>query len=161
MTPTDWTVFAIAVIVMLAGILGTIVPFLPGLPMIWAAMLIYGIIEGFASVDAAFLVVTLAIVIATEVADYFAKAWGARRFGASKAGAVGAVIGSLIGLFFLPVGLVLGPFLGVVIAELMAGRSAEASVRAGWGGLIGTLGSMAVKFVVAITMTIVFVVRVL
>lgn len=161
MNVTDWTVFALAVIVMLAGILGTVVPFLPGLPMIWAAMLIYGIIEGFASIDAVFLVVTLAVVIATEVADYFARAWGARRFGASKAGAVGAVAGSIIGLFFLPLGLILGPFLGVFIAELMAGRSTTESIRAGWGGLIGTLGSMAVKLVVAITMTIVFVVRAL
>lgn len=161
MNPTDWTIFAIAVCVMLAGVLGTVVPFLPGLPLIWGTMLVYGIIEEFSNVNAVFLVVTFAVVLVTEAADYFARAWGARRFGASKSGAVGAVIGSVIGLFFLPLGLILGPFLGVVIAELMAGRSTSESVRAGWGGLIGTLGSIVVKFVVAVAMTIVFVVRVL
>lgn len=161
MSPVEWSMFGIAVCVMVVGVLGTVVPILPGLPLIWLAMLIYGIIEGFESIDAAFLGLTLAVLIAAEAADYLGRAWGARRFGASRAGALGAVLGSLAGLFFLPLGLFVGPFLGAVIAELLSGRSASASIRSGWGGLIGTLGSMAVKLTVAIGMTIVFVVKVL
>lgn len=161
MSPAEWTAFGIAICVMLVGVLGTIVPLLPGLPLIWLTMLIYAIVEGFKRVDAAFLGLTLGVLIAAEAADYLGRAWGARRFGASKAGALGAVLGSLVGLFFLPLGLVVGPFLGVVIAELLSGRTTSESVRAGWGGLVGTLGSMAVKLAVAVGMTIVFVVRVL
>ncbi len=89
------------------------------------------------------------------------RAWGARRYGAGQAGTWGAVIGALAGLFFLPLGLLLGPFLGALIGELWAGRSLEDSVRAGWGGLLGTLGSIVVKFAVAVAMTIAFVSKVL
>lgn len=161
MGPTEWTAFIIAICVMLVGVAGTVVPLLPGLPLIWLTMLVYAFIEGFESVDAAFLILTLIVLIAAEAADYFGRAWGARRFGATKRGALGAVVGSLVGLFFLPLGLIVGPFLGVVVAELLAGRTTSESIRAGWGGLLGTLGSMVVKFTIAVGMTIVFAVRVL
>src|SRR5690606_24483399 len=91
-------------------------------------------IEGFESIDAAFLGLTLAVLIAAEAADYLGRAWGARRFGASSAGALGAVLGSRAGLFFLPLGLFVGPFLGAVSADLLSGRSASASIRSAGAG---------------------------
>lgn len=156
-----WIAFIIAVIVMLVAVAGTVVPVLPGLPLSWLAMLLFGFIEKFERLDARFLAITFAIVIATEAADYFTKAWGARRYGASKAGTWGAVLGGFAGLFFLPVGLLLGPFLGVLIAELLAGRTTDESLRAGWGGLIGTVGSIAIKITVALGITVAFVIKVL
>jgi Uncharacterized protein conserved in bacteria len=161
MTSAEWSAFAIALMVMVIGTLGTVLPALPGLPLIWLAMLVYGIVEGFESITVTFLGLALAVVIVAEVADYFARAWGARRFGASRAGAVGAVVGSLVGLFFLPIGLLAGPFVGAVVGELISGRTASESIRAGWGGLIGALSSLVVKVTVAIAMTVVFVVTVL
>lgn len=157
----EWIAFGVGIVVMLVGVAGTVVPILPGLPLIWLTMLVFGIIEKFERVDAAFLGITLAVLVAAEAADYASRAWGARRYGAGKAGAWGAVLGAFAGLFFLPVGLVLGPFLGVLIAELLAGRSPSESLRAGWGGLIGTLGSMAIKITVALGMAVAFVVKVL
>lgn len=157
----EWVAFGVGIVVMLVGVLGTVVPVLPGIPLIWITMLLFAIVEKFERVDTRFLGITLAVMIAAEAADHLGRAWGARRFGASKAGAWGAVIGAIVGLFFLPIGLVLGPFLGVVVAELMSGRTTAESIRAGWGGLIGALGSMAVKLTVAIGLTIAFVVKVL
>lgn len=153
--------FGVAILLILVGALGTVIPVLPGLPLIWLTMLGFGFVEGFTRVDGRFLTITLAVLIAAEVADHWGRAWGARRFGASKAGAVGAVVGSFAGLFFLPLGLFLGPFLGAVVAELISGRTTTESVRAGFGGLIGALGSMVVKVIIAIGMLIAFIVTVL
>lgn len=157
----EWTAFAFALLFMLLGVAGTVVPALPGLPLIWLAALGFGFVNGFERVDGTFLIILLVVTVAAEASDHLARVWGARRYGAGKAGAWGAVIGALVGLFFLPIGLIVGPFFGAFIGELLAGRTLVESVRAGWGGLIGTLGSMAVKFVVAWGMTIAFVVKVL
>jgi uncharacterized protein YqgC (DUF456 family) len=155
-----WIAFAAAVLVMLLGVAGTVVPILPGLPLVWLAMAGFAAVEGFVRVDGTFLLTTLAVVVAAEVADQFGRAYGARRFGAGRAGSIGAVIGSIAGLFFLPVGLVLGPFLGATVGELLAGKDGPDAVRAGFGGLIGALGSMVVKLFVGIGLVIAFVVQV-
>jgi uncharacterized protein YqgC (DUF456 family) len=152
--------FIVALAVMLVGVVGTFLPALPGLPLIWLAMLGFGFVEGFREMTPAFLVITLLVVAATQVAEHYARAWGARRFGAGRAGAWGAVIGSIAGLFFMPIGLVLGPFLGALLAELLAGRSGEEAIRAGFGGLVGVLGSVAVNVVVALSLTLAFVLKV-
>lgn len=145
---------------MAVGVLGTIVPALPGIPLIWLTMLGFGFVDGFQRLDATFLVVLLGVTIAAEAADHLARVWGARRYGAGKAGMWGAALGAIAGLFFLPLGLALGPFLGALAGELLAGRSFRESVRIGWGSVLGALGSMVVKFVVALSMTAAFVVKV-
>ncbi len=152
--------FVIALIVMLAGIVGTFLPALPGIPLIWLAMLGYGFFEGFKEMTPTFLVITLLVVAATQVAEHYARAWGAQKFGGGKAGAWGAVIGSIVGLFFMPIGLVLGPFLGALIFELVAGRSSEEAVRAGFGGVVGVLGSVVVNVIVALGLTVSFILKV-
>lgn len=150
----------IALAVMLAGVVGTFLPALPGLPLIWVAMLGYGFYEGFREMTPAFLVITLLVVAATQVAEHYARAWGAKGYGAGKAGAWGAVIGSIAGLFFMPIGLVLGPFLGAMIAELIAGRPGEEALKAGVGGLVGVLGSVVVNVIVALSLTLAFILKI-
>ncbi|HLO03823.1 MAG TPA: DUF456 family protein, partial [Symbiobacteriaceae bacterium] len=124
-------IFWLTLAVMLAGLAGTFVPSLPGLPIIWVAALVYAIATGFHAYGWLYLVLTGVVVLLVQVAEQLARAWGAKRFGASKWGGWGAVIGSLIGLFFMPLGLILGPFLGAMLGELIAGRSMEDAVRAG------------------------------
>lgn len=161
MEAAQWIAFVVSLLLMGAGVLGTVVPVLPGVPLIWIVMLVFGLIDKFQRIDATFLIVMALVTVGAELADHFTRAWGVRRYGAGQAGTWGAVIGALAGLFFLPLGLLLGPFLGALIGELWAGRSLEDSVRAGWGGLLGTLGSIVVKFAVAVAMTIAFVSKVL
>lgn len=153
--------FIIALMVMLVGVIGTFLPTMPGLPVIWLAMLGYGLFEGFREMTPTFLVVTLLVVAATQVAEHYARAWGAQRFGAGRAGAWGAVVGSIVGLFFMPLGLVLGPFLGAMLFELVAGRPGQEALRAGVGGLVGMLGSVVVNVIVALSLTIAFILKVL
>lgn len=155
-----WIAFGVATLVMLVGVLGTVIPILPGLPLTWLAMLAFGAVEGFTRIDGTFLAITLAIVVGAEVADQLGRAWGTRYFGGGRAGSIGAVVGSIVGLFFLPLGLFLGPFLGATVGELLAGNEGPAAIRAGFGGLIGALGSMVVKLAIGIGLTIAFVVKV-
>lgn len=142
---------------MLCGLAATFVPALPGLPIIWVAALVYGFATGFHAYGWLYLVVTGLVVLLVQVAEQLSRAWGAKRFGASKWGTWGAVIGSLVGLFFMPLGLILGPFLGALVAELAGGRSMQEAVRAGWGGLVGVLGSVAINVLVAIGLIISFI----
>lgn len=153
--------FVVALLVMVAGVAGTVVPAIPGLPLIWIAMLVYGIVEGFKEMTPFFLAVALVVVILAQVAEHYARAWGAKKYGAGKAGTWGAVIGSIVGLFFMPIGLLLGPFLGAMLGELLVGKSGQEALRAGWGGLVGMLGSVVVNVVLALTLTIAFVLKVL
>ncbi len=157
----QYVAFVIALLVMFAGIVGTFLPALPGIPLIWGAMLVYGLVERFHDMTPAFLTVTFLVVVGSQVAEHYAKAWGAQKYGAGKAGSWGAVIGSIAGLFFMPWGLVLGPFLGAMLFELIVGRPTKEAVRAGWGGVVGVLGSVAVNVVVAIGLTLAFVFAVL
>ncbi|HLO04678.1 MAG TPA: DUF456 family protein [Symbiobacteriaceae bacterium] len=150
-------IFWVTLAVMLVGLAGTFMPALPGLPIIWVAALVYAIATGFHALGWLYLVVTGAVVLLVQVAEQLARAWGAKRFGASKWGTWGAVIGSLIGLFFMPLGLILGPFLGAMLGELIAGRSMEDAVRAGWGGLVGVLGSVLINVLVGIGLIISFI----
>ncbi|MFO7273238.1 MAG: DUF456 domain-containing protein [Bacillota bacterium] len=157
----QWAAFAVAVAVMLVGVAGTLIPALPGLPIVFLAMLGYALVEGFREITPGFLAVALLVVVATQVAEHYARAWGAKRFGAGRAGAWGAVIGSIAGLFFMPLGLLLGPFLGALLFELFAGRSGGEAFRAGLGGLVGVLGSVVINVVVALGLTLAFVAKVL
>ena len=152
--------FVIALLVMLVGVVGTLIPAIPGIPLIYVAMLVYGFVEGFAEMTPTFLVLTLVVVVATQVAEHYAKAWGAQKYGAGRAGTWGAVIGSIVGIFFMPLGLILGPFLGAMLFELVAGRPTKEALKAGWGGLVGVLGSVVVNFIVALGLTLAFVLKV-
>jgi uncharacterized protein YqgC (DUF456 family) len=152
---TLW-IFWVTLAIMLVGLAGTFVPALPGLPIIWVAGLIYAIATGFHAVGWLYLAVTGVVVLLVQVAEQLARAWGAKRFGASNWGTWGAVIGSLVGLFFMPFGLFLGPFLGALVAELLRGRSLAEATRAGWGGLVGVLGSVVINVLVGVGLIIGF-----
>ena len=145
--PFFWILAAGLVVV---GVIGTVVPGLPGVTLVFAGLTLAAWIDGFARVGVGTLV-GLAIVTATAYAlDVLATAVGARRFGTSWWGVLGAVAGTLIGLFFGLPGLLLGPFLGAFLAELLARRDVRQAGRAGLGAwlglLLGTAGRLALVF---------------
>lgn len=155
------TAFVIALLVMLVGVAGTLVPALPGIPLIWLAMLAYAWVEGFQEITWTFLLIALLVAVFSQVAEYYSRALGAKKFGASRAGTWGAVLGSLVGLFFMPVGLLVGPFVGALVAEMISGRKTDEAIRAGVGGVIGVLGSVVVNFILAVGLVVAFALSVL
>lgn len=116
---------------------------------------------GFSTLNAYFYVLQGVVFILIFFIDYFASAVGTKRFGGSKQAAWGSVIGSIIGIITMgPLGLVIGPFAGAVIAELIRGTELKQTLRAGFGTLVGLLGGTVLKLFAEIIMIIYFFMRI-
>lgn len=128
------------------GILGTLLPVLPGTVFAFIGITLHKVLLGDASVSWSFVLVALLITILSVMIDIWCTWWGARRFGATWLGAMGAVMGALIGfLFFSLPGLIIGPFAGAVIFELLANRTGSDATRAGIGTIVGSFVAMILK----------------
>jgi uncharacterized protein YqgC (DUF456 family) len=148
---------ALAVLLFMLGLAGTVLPVLPGAPLLWLGMLVYGLFTGFAELTVGFYVWQGVAVVLTLVIDYVATAYGTKRYGGSAAAIYGSVAGIVTGPFILgPLGLVVGPFAGALIGELATGKRAEAAFRAAFGTLIGLLGGTVLKVAVEIGMIVGF-----
>ncbi len=148
----DIIVIILAVFIMLAGLGGTILPAVPGLPVIWLAMFGYGWYSGWADYGfTAMLVGGLAVAVSIAV-DQLASVMGAKRFGASRAGMIGSFIGAFAGLLILNVvGLIAGTFLGAMIFEMLfSGRNLRSSLASGFGALVGFLAGSMFKFMLGV-----------
>ena len=150
---TTILLWLLAAILVLAGLIGLLLPVLPGPPLLFAGLLVAAWAEDFAYVGAGWLTVLAALAVLTYAVDFAATALGAKRFGASKRAVVGAAVGALVGLIFfnLP-GILLGPFIGAVIGELTAQRELRDAGRAGVGATLGLALGVAVKLALAFSM---------
>ena len=147
----------IAVLFFIAGIAGAVLPVLPGAPLIWLGMLLYGLIAGFHNLSWTFFLGQGLAVALIFFVDYFAGAWGVRRYGGSKEAVWGSVIGALLGLILMgPFGLIFGPFLGAVTGELYLKNTLEKAFRVGVGTLIGFFGGLVLKLAIEIVMIVWF-----
>ncbi len=142
----------VVVALFVIGLAGTILPTLPGNLLILAGALVYGICTGFEEVTLWILAALAGISVGAQVLDYVGEAYGARRFGATKYGIWGAIIGGIAGFMTLNIaGLLLGLFLGAVIPELLfGGRNLKGALRVGWGSLLGFLGGTLMKFILGL-----------
>jgi uncharacterized protein len=139
------------------GLIGTVLPILPGTTIILAAVIIHRIMLGAEkSVGWKTIVVLILLTLLSYVFDFLGSYFGAKYFGATKWGAFGAILGALIGLFFGIVGLFVGPVIGAVAGEFIAGKQMIDAGRAGWGSLLGNLGAMIGKLVIALAMITIF-----
>lgn len=142
--------YALAAALVLIGLLGTFLPVLPGVPFVFAGMALAAYVGNFEKVGRITLVVLGLMTIFAVLVDFLAASLGAKRAGASRAAVIGAAIGTLVGIFMGPIGLILGSFFGAVLGELVATSNAPHAARAGfaaWLGLIlGTLFKLALTF---------------
>jgi len=141
---------------LLVGLLGCILPVIPGPPLSYVALLLLQATR-FGHFTPKFLIITAIIMVLITIGDYVLPIWGAKKWGGSKAGAIGAVFGLLIGLFFPPIGIIVGPFLGAVGCEIIAGRDTKTSLRSGFGSFIGFLLGTGMKLASSIAFTYFFV----
>lgn len=149
--------YAIAVILVLVGIAGTILPALPGLPLVFAGMLLGAWAGDFAYIGVPTLVVLGVLTAFSLVVDFWATALGAKRVGASGKAVAGAVIGTFVGIFFGPIGLFAGPFIGALAGELLHGRDVGQATRVGFGTWLGVVFGTVLKLALAFTMVGLFV----
>ena len=145
-------------VLQLVGLAGCVLPWLAGPPFNFVGLILLSIAKDWEPFSPAFLFIMGGLTVLTMVLDYAMPLAGARRFGASKRGFWGAVIGMLAGAFlFPPFGLILGAFLGAVVGELTAGKEERSALRAGWGVFVGTMAAMATKLIVSGVMTFFFI----
>ena len=149
--------YAIAALLVAVGVAGTILPALPGLPLVFAGMLLGAWAGGFEHVGVPMLVLLGVLTAFSLVVDFWATALGAKRVGASGKAVAGAVIGTFVGIFFGPLGLLGGPFAGALAGELLHGRDLGRATRVGFGTWLGVVFGTVLKLALAFTMLGLFV----
>ena len=143
----DILLVILSIILLVGGIAGCILPILPGVPLAYAGVLLMHWTDKvhFSTTQ---LVVWLAIVIVLQILDYISPILGSKYGGGTSHGNRGCMAGTILGLFFMPWGIILGPFLGAVVGEMLGGSDLPHAVRAGVGSLIGfMLGTLLKIFV--------------
>lgn len=145
----------LAIILFLAGLAGTVLPVLPGAPLILLGMVVYGFFTGFAQLSWGVFVWQAVAVALAFLIDYLAGVWGVRRYGGSRAALWGSVIGLFAGALALgPAGIIVGPFLGAFLGEFLARKDVAQGLRTGVGSLIGLLGGTVLKLVIELVMIV-------
>jgi uncharacterized protein len=153
--------YVLAGVLILAGIAGTILPALPGVPLVFAGMLLAAWANGFHDVSVWTVVLLGVLTLVSLAVDFFASLLGAKRAGASKKALWGAAIGTFAGLFFGIPGLLLGPFIGAVVGELLGGREWREASKVGFGTWLGIAVGTALKLGLAFGMLGIFVLALL
>ncbi len=151
----------IVVVLFAVGLIGTVLPVFPGTTIILAAAVIHRVmLGGEKSIGGRALFFLVLLTIVSYALDFLSGYLGAKRFGASKWGTFGAIMGGLVGLFFGIVGLFVGPVIGAVTGEFIAGKKMIAAGRAGWGSLLGNIGGILAKLTIALVMISLFLMNV-
>ena len=143
----DIILIILGVLSLITGQKGCILPFLPGPPVAYLGLVLLHFTDK-VQYTTTQLIVWLLIVVVVQILDYFTPMLGSKYSGGSKWGNWGCIIGTLIGLLFLPWGVIFGPFLGAVIGELLGNKEFSQALRSGVGSLIGFLLGTFLKFVV-------------
>jgi uncharacterized protein len=151
---------ALALLVMLVGWAGSVLPGLPGTPLVLVAAIGHRLWFGEQGPGNLVLVALLLLTALSLAFDYLATLLGARKLGATWRGVTGAMIGAVVGLFFGPPGILAGPFLGAVLLELAGGREFAEAARAGAGATLGFLLGTAGKAACCVAMIGLFVLSV-
>ena len=146
---TVWIV--LGSLLLLLGFAGCVVPVLPGPVLGYCGLLALMPTEKCPSVT--LLVVMGMLTAVVTVADYVVPAMGARKFDCSRWGTAGCLVWTLVGIFFVPLGILLGPFLGALVGELIAGQPLSAAIRGGIGAFLGFLSGVFLKLILCLLMS--------
>lgn len=142
--------WVVAVLLVVVGIAGTILPALPGTPLVFIGLILAAWADGFQKVGWFPLTLIGALTLLSLLVDFAATSLGAKRVGASWLAVAGAAVGTIVGLFFSLPGLLLGPFVGAVLGEYLARKNRDQAIKAGigtWIGImLGTAGKLALIF---------------
>jgi uncharacterized protein len=149
----DYVLIGLGVLFMISGILGCVLPIIPGPPLSYIGLLLLHFTKAY-QFSTRFLIIWGIITAVVYALDYIIPAMGTKRFGGSKRGVWGSIIGLVIGLFFFPpFGIIIGPFLGAVIGELTAGKDSGVAIKSGFGSFIGFLIGTLLKLITSGLMT--------
>ncbi|WP_276369658.1 DUF456 domain-containing protein [Chryseolinea sp. H1M3-3] len=146
---TFWLVLGI--IIMIVGVMGCILPLLPGPPLCYVALLLQQL-RSDPPFTAKFLWIWAGITVAVTVLDYVIPLYGTRRYGGSKYGIWGCTLGLIAGFWLGPLGIIIGPFVGAFIGEMLANNNSERALKAAWGSFVGFLFGTLLKLIACVVM---------
>jgi len=147
----------LGVVFIIIGIVGCIIPGVAGPPFSFLALICLSIVKKWEPFSVKLLIILGILTVIVQILDYLLPAVGAKKFGASKYGFWGAIIGMLLGIIFVPpIGMIIGAFLGAIFGEIIAGKEASKALRAGWGVFVGVMVGMVLKLILAGVMTFYF-----
>jgi uncharacterized protein YqgC (DUF456 family) len=155
----EWLLIIIGFLLNGLGILGCVVPGLPGPILSWASLLVFLLIPG-ADIGWLTLTFTGVIIAIITLLDYYIPILGAKKFGSTRQGMIGGTIGIVVGLFVLPpIGIIIGPLAGTIIGDLMAGKDLDAAFKSGMGALLGFVAGTLIKLGYCIGVLVLFSVK--
>ena len=150
-------IIIVGTILTLLGLIGCILPVLPGPVLSFVALLLLSFARDWQVFSKDFLLIWAGITVLVTILDYVVPAWGAKKYGASRPGIWGSVIGMIIGIiFFPPFGILGGAFIGAILGEMLDRKKAWDAFRAGFGVFIGTVFGIGIKLASAGIMTYYF-----
>lgn len=147
----------LGILLVLAGLVGCLLPLLPGPPLTYAGLLVLQLRE-VSPFSTKFLLIWAGIVVMVTILDYVIPIYGTKKFGGSNAGVWGCTIGLIAGFWLGPLGVIIGPFVGAFIGEWIAVQNADKALRAAFGSFLGFLTGTLLKLVVCSIMTYYFIV---
>lgn len=149
----DYVLIVLGILLMLSGLAGCILPVIPGPPLSYIGLLMLHFTERY-QFSTNFLILWAIITVVIYGLDYVIPVWGTKKFGGSKRGVWGSVIGLVVGFFFFPpFGIIIGSFLGAVIGELTSGKDTGAALKSGFGSFVGFLTGTILKLIASGMMT--------
>ncbi len=152
----DIILVSLAAFLIISGILGSILPVLPGVPICWLGLLVFYLAPS-VPVNYWFLGITFFIAVFIYVLNLIIPAMGTKRYGGSKFGMIGATLGLVIGLFSpIPFGVIIGPFVGAFIGEIINKSNRKSALKAAFGSFIGFLATSFMELVVAFSFLLLF-----
>jgi uncharacterized protein YqgC (DUF456 family) len=144
----DIVLIIIGLLLLLTGIIGCVLPVVPGPPLSYLALLMLQL-TSWGDFSARFLWISAGVAVFVTVLDFVVPVWGTKRFGGTRGGLWGASLGLVAGLFLGPVGIILGPFLGAFLGELIGHSDSDRAMKAAFGSFIGLLTGVVLKLIVS------------
>lgn len=148
-------------ILMVVGLVGCVLPVIPGPPISFVGLLLLQF-TSYPPFSSDFMILWAVIAVGVTVLDYIIPAYGTKKYGGSRAGVIGTFVGLFVGIFFVPlpiVGIILGPLVGAFIGELIVGKDSKQSFRAAIGSFVGFLMGTLIKLIASGTMTYYYIIN--
>lgn len=153
-------IIILSALLILAGIAGSLLPVLPGLPLSYLGILLLHFATSY-TFSVGFLITWAVVILIIQLLDYYVPIWGTRRFGGSRKGVWGSTIGLLVGLFMGPWGVILGPFVGAFIGEQLSHKDIQQSFQSALGSFIGILFGAVLKLIAGGMLLYYFIARII
>ena len=138
----------LGIILTAVGVIGAVIPGIPGVTLSYVGIILIQLSDK-VQFSTRFMIFWAVLVVIVQVLDYYLSIWGTKKFGGSKFGIWGCVTGMIVGLFLGPWGIILGPFFGAVLGELIAGKQTKHALKAGFGSFVGFLLGNVLEITVA------------